>query len=254
MPGTNGLSLPQVVKDQITLTASIYGLSGGDDLHHVLPQGRARTGGHLDRAARDLGRLLRICDDILSKTGATPAGIPAARPWGGGTWEEGFRHVWLGFAESNQIYDPSDGKWVVSSDGLLKALQVYETLAKNKWLTGRGCCSRRIPGSRSSIRASSRARSSWRPAATGSGSSTGVPKARTRLTTSSTRWIAGCSRRPLASRSPMRRQAAPLPSPRQPRTSPARSSLSKPVSHAGRHLQGARNLLRRAVAAQRFRR
>ncbi|NUN49962.1 MAG: HEAT repeat domain-containing protein, partial [Candidatus Brocadiae bacterium] len=60
---------------------------------------------------------------------------PAARSWGGGTWEEGFRHVWLGYANSNEIYDPADGKWVVKSAGLLKALQVYETLAKNGWLT-----------------------------------------------------------------------------------------------------------------------
>src|SRR5664279_549312 len=77
-----------------------------------------------------------IADNIATKIpGMIPAGIPAARPWGGGTWDEGFRHIWLGFADTKQIYDPSDSKWVVSSDGLLKALTVYETLAKNKWLT-----------------------------------------------------------------------------------------------------------------------
>jgi len=75
------------------------------------------------------------CEEIASKTKATPAGLPAATPWGGGSWGEGFRHVWMGFAESNQIYDTTDHKWVVKSDGLLKALQVYETLASKKWLT-----------------------------------------------------------------------------------------------------------------------
>ena len=73
------------------------------------------------------------CDEIASKTDAIPCGLPAATPWGGGTWKEGFQMVWLGF--DGVIYDETDDKWVVSSPGLLKAFQVYETLAGNGWLT-----------------------------------------------------------------------------------------------------------------------
>jgi ABC-type glycerol-3-phosphate transport system substrate-binding protein len=36
---------------------------------------------------------------------------------------------------NGEIYSESESKWVVSSPGLLKALTVYQTLAKNKWLT-----------------------------------------------------------------------------------------------------------------------
>jgi multiple sugar transport system substrate-binding protein len=73
----------------------------------------------------------KACDAIKGK-GIIPCGIPAATPWGGGTFDEGFRMVWLSF--NGTIYDTSDNKWVVSSPNLLKALQVYETLAKNKYL------------------------------------------------------------------------------------------------------------------------
>jgi|GEM_PF-1027207 len=74
----------------------------------------------------------KVFDAIKTKTDAIPCGLPAATPWGGGTWDEGFRMVWLGF--EGTMFDEKDNKWVVSSPNLLKALQVYETLAKNKWL------------------------------------------------------------------------------------------------------------------------
>jgi len=74
------------------------------------------------------------CDQIATKTEAKPCGLPAATPWGAGTFYEGFRMVWLGFDDQN-IYDGAEDKWVVSSPGLLKSFQVYETLAKNNWLT-----------------------------------------------------------------------------------------------------------------------
>ncbi len=72
------------------------------------------------------------CDEIKNKAGIVPCGLPAATPWGGGTWGEGFIMVWLSF--DGPIFDESEGKWVVSSPNLLKAFQVYETLAKNNWL------------------------------------------------------------------------------------------------------------------------
>lgn len=125
----------QVVKDQVTIGDRVYGVSGATTFTMFYRKDILENAGISTAQPQTWDDFYGICDDIVSKTGATPAGIPAARPWGGGTWEEGFRHVWLGFAESSQIYDPSDGKWVVKSDGLLKALQVYETLAQNGWLT-----------------------------------------------------------------------------------------------------------------------
>ncbi|MGD0005294.1 MAG: substrate-binding domain-containing protein [Anaerolineaceae bacterium] len=72
-----------------------------------------------------------VCD-LIQKAGIIPCGIPAATPWGGGTFEEGFRMVWMSF--NGTIYDSTDKKWVVSSPNLLKAFQVYENLAKKKYL------------------------------------------------------------------------------------------------------------------------
>jgi multiple sugar transport system substrate-binding protein len=125
----------EVIKDQITIDDKVYGVAGGTTFTMFYRKDLLEGAGISTDQPNTWEDFYGICDDIISKTGAIPAGLPAARPWGGGTWGEGFRHVWLGYAESNQIYDPADGKWVVKSDGLLKALQVYETLAKNKWLT-----------------------------------------------------------------------------------------------------------------------
>jgi multiple sugar transport system substrate-binding protein len=74
--------------------------------------------------------------EAIKKAGIIPCGLPAATPWGGGTFTEGFREVWLTF--KGTIYDDTDKKWVVSSPNLLKALQVYETLAKNGYLDVEG--------------------------------------------------------------------------------------------------------------------
>ncbi len=74
-----------------------------------------------------------VCDQVKTKTSARPCGLPGGTAWGSGTYSEGFRHVWMSF--KGTIYDSADKKWVVKSPNLLKALQVYETLARNGWLT-----------------------------------------------------------------------------------------------------------------------
>lgn len=72
-----------------------------------------------------------VCGQISEKTDAIATGIPAATPWGGGTWGEAFQMIWLSF--DGPIYE--DGKWVVHSPNLLNAFKVYETLSSNGWLT-----------------------------------------------------------------------------------------------------------------------
>ncbi|MBI1279409.1 MAG: extracellular solute-binding protein [Anaerolineaceae bacterium] len=125
----------QVVKDQLVIDGKIYAISGPTTFTMFYRKDVLADAGISTEQPATWDDFFARCEEIAAKTKATPAGIPAATPWGGGTWEEGFRHVWMGFAEADQIYDPSDKKWVVKSDGLLKALQVYETLASKKWLT-----------------------------------------------------------------------------------------------------------------------
>jgi multiple sugar transport system substrate-binding protein len=125
-----------VIKDLLTINKKVYGISKGSAFTLFYRKDLLEKAGISTAQPQTWDNFFGLADNMATKIpGMTPAGLPAARPWGGSTWGEGFRHVWLGYAESNQIYDPADGKWVVSSDGLLKALQVYETLAKNKWLT-----------------------------------------------------------------------------------------------------------------------
>ncbi len=124
-----------VVKEQLTVGDKTYGVADATTFTMFYRKDVLADAGISTEQPATWEDFFARCEEIASKTKATPAGIPAATPWGGGTWGEGFRHVWLGFAESNQIYDTADSKWVVKSDGLLKALQVYETLASKKWLT-----------------------------------------------------------------------------------------------------------------------
>ena len=72
-----------------------------------------------------------VCGEISEKTEAIATGIPAATPWGGGTWGEAFQMIWLSF--DGPIWE--EGKWAVHSPNLLKAFQVYETVSSNGWLT-----------------------------------------------------------------------------------------------------------------------
>lgn len=123
------------IQQQLTIGGKVYGISEASTFTLYYRKDLLAESGIDDKQPATWDDFFGLCDKIATKTKATPAGIPAARPWGGGTWEEGFRHVWLGFANSDEIFDTASSKWVVSSPGLLKALQVYETLAKNKWLT-----------------------------------------------------------------------------------------------------------------------
>ncbi len=125
----------QVVKDQLVVDGKTYGVADPTTFTMFYRKDVLADAGISTEQPATWEDFYARAEEIAAKTKAIPAGIPAATAWGGGTWEEGFRHVWLGFAESNEIYDTTDKKWVVKSDGLLKALQVYETLATKKWLT-----------------------------------------------------------------------------------------------------------------------
>jgi len=155
-----------------------------------------------------------LCDNI-SKAGVAAVCLPAATAWGGGSWQEGFRQVWMSF--NGEIYSDSESKWVVSSPGLLKALTVYQTLAKNKWLTWMPC-STPIRGNQPSTRCSPKVNWPCVPVVTGNGRLTGVRLGPLPSTDCSKKSAAGNSPAKTASRSSLSVPAADLPSVPKPRT------------------------------------
>jgi multiple sugar transport system substrate-binding protein len=116
-----------------TYDGKLYGIPGGSTFTFFRRKDVMDEAGIPGDQPNTWDDFYTACEAIVANTNAIPTGLPAATPWGGGTWGEGFQMVWLSF--DGPIYDESDGKWVVSSDNLLKAFQVYETLATNGWLT-----------------------------------------------------------------------------------------------------------------------
>jgi multiple sugar transport system substrate-binding protein len=54
---------------------------------------------------------------------------PSGTQWGGGTFDEGFLHVFLG--TGGKLYDAKAQKWIVKSSALTDAFGFYATLAKD---------------------------------------------------------------------------------------------------------------------------
>ena len=67
-----------------------------------------------------------------AKTGLPAITLPAGTQWGGGTFDEGFIHVFLG--TGGQLYDDATGKWIVKSQALSDAFDFYAQLASNDLL------------------------------------------------------------------------------------------------------------------------
>jgi multiple sugar transport system substrate-binding protein len=70
--------------------------------------------------------------ELRPELGEPPILYPAGTAWGGGTFEEGFIHVFLG--TEGQLYNEETGKWVVSSQALTDSLGFYEDLVANDLL------------------------------------------------------------------------------------------------------------------------
>jgi multiple sugar transport system substrate-binding protein len=121
------------LRDLGTYDGKVYGIPGGSTFTFFRRKDVMDDAGIPGDQPNTWDDFYTACDAIKTKTKAIPTGLPAATPWGGGTWGEGFQMVWLSF--DGPIFDESDSKWVVSSPNLLKAFQVYETLATNGWLT-----------------------------------------------------------------------------------------------------------------------
>jgi multiple sugar transport system substrate-binding protein len=66
--------------------------------------------------------------ELHTKTKLPAITIPAGKTWGGGTFDEGFIHVFNG--TGGTLYDDTSKKWVVKSPGLKDAFGFYATLQK----------------------------------------------------------------------------------------------------------------------------
>ena len=64
--------------------------------------------------------------ELHGKTGKPAILFPAGTSWGGGTFAEGFIHVFLG--TGGQLYNDQTGKWIVKSQALTDSLKFYEQL------------------------------------------------------------------------------------------------------------------------------
>lgn len=122
-----------VLKDLAAIDGKIIGLPGGTTFTFFYRKDVLQSAGISTDQPKTWDDFYAACEQIKTKTQAKPTGLPGATPWGAGTFYEGFRMVWLSF--EGTIYDDADKKWVVSSPNLLKAFQVYETLAKKDYLT-----------------------------------------------------------------------------------------------------------------------
>ena len=76
--------------------------------------------------------LITRAKDWHAKTGLPAITLPAGTQWGGGTFDEGFIHVFLG--TGGQLYDDATGKWIVKSQALNDAFDFYAQLASNDLL------------------------------------------------------------------------------------------------------------------------
>lgn len=122
---------PEVLKKFAYFDDKLIGLPGGSTFSFYYRKDLLEGAGIPVDQPATWDDFYGVCGQIAEKTEATPTGIPAATPWGGGTWGEAFQMIWLSF--DGPIWE--DGKWVVSSPNLLNAFKVYETLSSNGWLT-----------------------------------------------------------------------------------------------------------------------
>ena len=65
---------------------------------------------------------------LHAKTNLPAITIPGGKTWGGGTFDEGFIHIFNG--TGGKLYDDAAGKWIVKSQGLTDAFNFYATLQK----------------------------------------------------------------------------------------------------------------------------
>jgi multiple sugar transport system substrate-binding protein len=76
--------------------------------------------------------LIARLTQIEAKTGKPSVVYPSGTQWGGGSFDEGFMHVFLG--TGGKLYDPASKKWIVKSAALTKAFGFYATLQQAKLL------------------------------------------------------------------------------------------------------------------------
>ncbi len=79
--------------------------------------------------------LVERLTQLRAKTNLPAITIPAGKTWGGGTFDEGFIHIFNG--TGGKLYNDATSKWIVKSQGLTDAFNFYATLQKGKLLPSR---------------------------------------------------------------------------------------------------------------------
>ncbi|MEZ4664206.1 MAG: extracellular solute-binding protein [Caldilineaceae bacterium] len=122
---------PEVLKTFSEFDGQLIGIPGGGTFSFYYRKDVLEGAGIATDQPATWDDFYGVCGEISDKTEAIATGIPAATPWGGGTWGEAFQMIWLSF--NGPIWE--DGKWYIHSPNLLNAFKVYETVASNGWLT-----------------------------------------------------------------------------------------------------------------------
>jgi multiple sugar transport system substrate-binding protein len=73
--------------------------------------------------------LIQRLNQLKAKVNGPVITWPSGTQWGGGTFDEGFLHVFLG--AGGKLYDAKTQKWIVKSAALNQAFGFYATLAHN---------------------------------------------------------------------------------------------------------------------------
>jgi multiple sugar transport system substrate-binding protein len=76
--------------------------------------------------------LVQRLTQLHAKTKLPAITIPAGKTWGGGTFDEGFIHIFNG--TGGKLYNDATSKWIVKSQGLTDAFNFYATLQKGQLL------------------------------------------------------------------------------------------------------------------------
>ena len=76
---------------------TLIGLPSGGTMSFYVRKDVLEEAGISTEQPKTWDEFFAVLDEIATKTDAIPTGIPAATPWGGGTWGEAFQMLWLSF-------------------------------------------------------------------------------------------------------------------------------------------------------------
>jgi multiple sugar transport system substrate-binding protein len=101
---------------------------GGTVMEYFVRKDVLDTNGVATTQPNSWDELVTRLNDLHTKTNLPAITVPAGKQWGGGTFDEGFRLVFLG--TGGNLYDTATSKWIVSSQALKDTFGFYANLQK----------------------------------------------------------------------------------------------------------------------------